>query len=76
MRNVDWGGGLVSNLISTRNIFLKNLKKIYLFYQIIYSIKIIPQVFTKFTDQATKKSITNLMQVLNYNMQFSPADYL
>ena len=39
-----------------------------------YSIKVIPQVFTKFTDQATKKSITNLMQLLNYNMQFSPAD--
>lgn len=58
-----FGGGLVSNLITLEIFILSN-----------YSIKVIPQVFMKFTDQATKKSITNLTQLLNYNMQFSPED--
>lgn len=56
-------GGLVSNLITLEIFILSN-----------YSIKVIPQVFMKFTDQATKKGITNLTQLLNYNMQFSPED--
>ena len=46
-----WGGGFSFKSYNSRNI---------------YSIKVYPQVFMKFTDQATKKSITNLMQLLNY----------
>ena len=61
MRNVDVGG------VSFKSYNSRNIYSIKLFYQI-------PQVFMKFTDQATKKSITNLMQLLNYNMQFSPED--